>query len=111
MIDIGLAAPGLTNESTCRNRSGDQRQWVAIARAVALAIKRITTDEPTADPGVQVTRQAENIIRTHDDRGLPLMPISHSLRPVFDLVDRIAAFRRGGSSLDRAMSKRTATIK
>jgi fructose transport system ATP-binding protein len=29
------------------------------------------------------------------DRGVPLILISHNLRQVFDLVDRIVVFRRG----------------
>ena len=52
-------------------------------------------DEPTAALGVQETAQVENIIRTLKQRGIPLILISHNLRQVFDLVDRIWVFRRG----------------
>ena len=37
----------------------------------------------------------ENIIRGLKARGVPLILISHNLRQVFDLVDRIVVFRRG----------------
>jgi fructose transport system ATP-binding protein len=37
----------------------------------------------------------ENIIRGLKQRGVPLILISHNLRQVFDLVDRIVVFRRG----------------
>ncbi len=85
--------PNLSN--TIRHMSGGQRQCVAIARAASFASKLIIMDEPTAALGVQETAQVENIIRGLKDRGIPLILISHNLRQVFDLVDRIVVFRRG----------------
>ncbi len=85
--------PNLSNP--IRNMSGGQRQCVAIARAAAFASKLIIMDEPTAALGVQETGQVENIIRGLKARGVPLILISHNLRQVFDLVDRIVVFRRG----------------
>ncbi|MDP4033941.1 MAG: ATP-binding cassette domain-containing protein [Pseudorhodobacter sp.] len=82
-------------DNAIRNMSGGQRQCVAIARAAAFASKLIIMDEPTAALGVQETGQVENIIRGLKDRGVPLILISHNLRQVFDLVDRIVVFRRG----------------
>ena len=78
-----------------RNMSGGQRQCVAIARAAAFASKLVIMDEPTAALGVQETAQVENIIRGLKERGVPLILVSHNLRQVFDLVDRIWVFRRG----------------
>ncbi len=82
-------------DNPIRNMSGGQRQCVAIARAAAFASKLIIMDEPTAALGVQETGQVENIIRGLKERGVPLILISHNLRQVFDLVDRIVVFRRG----------------
>lgn len=97
----GVKIPDVTN--TIRNMSGGQRQCVAIARAAAFASKLIIMDEPTAALGVQETAQVENIIRGLKERGVPLILISHNLRQVFDLVDRIVVFRRGriAASLNR----------
>lgn len=89
----GVKIPDITN--TIRNMSGGQRQCVAIARAAAFASKLIIMDEPTAALGVQETAQVEHIIRALKERGVPLILISHNLRQVFDLVDRIIVFRRG----------------
>jgi fructose transport system ATP-binding protein len=75
--------------------SGGQRQCVAIARTATFASKLIIMDEPTAALGVQETLQVENIIRTLKANGEPLILISHNMRQVFDLVDRIIVFRRG----------------
>lgn len=85
--------PNIRN--TIRNMSGGQRQCVAIARTATFASKLTIMDEPTAALGVQETAQVENIIRTLKDAGEPLILVSHNMRQVFDLVDRIVVFRRG----------------
>lgn len=89
----GVKIPNLSN--TIRNMSGGQRQCVAIARTAAFKSKLVIMDEPTAALGVQETAQVENIIRTLKQAGEPLILISHNMRQVFDLVDRIVVFRRG----------------
>ena len=89
----GVKIPDLRNK--IRNMSGGQRQCVAISRAATFASKLIIMDEPTAALGVQETAQVENIIRNLKTRGIPLILVSHNLRQVFDLVDRIWVFRRG----------------
>jgi fructose transport system ATP-binding protein len=82
-------------DNRIRNMSGGQRQCVAIARAAAFASKLVIMDEPTAALGVQETTQVENIIRGLKERGIPLILVSHNLRQVLDLVDKIWVFRRG----------------
>lgn len=82
-------------DNPIRNMSGGQRQCVSIARTAAFASKLVIMDEPTAALGVQETAQVENIIRGLKARGVPLILVSHNLRQVFDLVDRIVVFRRG----------------
>lgn len=78
-----------------RNMSGGQRQCVAIARTATFHSKLTIMDEPTAALGVQETQQVENIIRNLKEEGEPLILISHNMRQVMDLVDRIVVFRRG----------------
>jgi fructose transport system ATP-binding protein len=93
LVKTGVKIPNLMN--TIRNMSGGQRQCVAIARTAAFKSKLVIMDEPTAALGVQETAQVENIIRTLKEAGEPLILISHNMRQVFDLVDRIVVFRRG----------------
>ena len=85
--------PNIRN--SIRNMSGGQRQCVAIARTATFHSKLTIMDEPTAALGVQETAQVENIIRTLKEEGEPLILISHNMRQVMDLVDRIVVFRRG----------------
>ncbi len=89
----GVKIPNIRN--SIQNMSGGQRQCVAIARTATFASKLTIMDEPTAALGVQETEQVENIIRTLKDQGEPLILVSHNMRQVFDLVDRIVVFRRG----------------
>lgn len=77
------------------NMSGGQRQCVAIARTATFHSRLTIMDEPTAALGVQETAQVENIIRTLKEAGEPLILVSHNMRQVMDLVDRIIVFRRG----------------
>jgi len=85
--------PNIRN--TIQNMSGGQRQCVAIARTATFPSKLTIMDEPTAALGVQETEQVENIIRTLKKAGDPLILVSHNMRQVLDLVDRIVVFRRG----------------
>ncbi len=85
--------PNIRN--TIRNMSGGQRQCVAIARTATFHSRLTIMDEPTAALGVQETAQVENIVRQLKEQGEPLILVSHNMRQVFDLVDRIVVFRRG----------------
>jgi fructose transport system ATP-binding protein len=85
--------PNIRN--TIRNMSGGQRQCVAIARTATFASKLTIMDEPTAALGVQETEQVENIIRGLKEQGESLILVSHNMRQVMELVDRIVVFRRG----------------
>ncbi|MBL4916653.1 ATP-binding cassette domain-containing protein [Szabonella alba] len=89
----GVKIPSIRN--TIQNMSGGQRQCVAIARTATFHSKLTIMDEPTAALGVQETAQVENIIRTLKSQGEPLILISHNMRQVMDLCDRIVVFRRG----------------
>lgn len=93
LVKTGVKIPNILN--SIANMSGGQRQCVAIARTAAFHSKLTIMDEPTAALGVQETAQVENIIRTLKEQGEPLILISHNMRQVFDLMDRIVVFRRG----------------
>ena len=80
---------------TVASMSGGQRQCVAISRAAGWGSKLIVMDEPTAALGIQETKKVEEIIINLKDRNIPVIIISHNLRQVFNLVDKIAVFRQG----------------
>jgi D-xylose transport system ATP-binding protein len=75
--------------------SGGQRQSVAIARSLLGDPKMVILDEPTAALGVQQTAQVLALIKRLKSRGLGVIVISHNLRDVFEVVDRIWVMRLG----------------
>ena len=91
--ETGIKIPDMSQP--VMSMSGGQRQCVAISRAAGWGSKLIIMDEPTAALGIQETTRVENIIRGLKTRGVPVLIISHNLRQVFNLVDKIAVFRQG----------------
>jgi D-xylose transport system ATP-binding protein len=77
--------------------SGGQRQSVAIARSLLGEPKMVILDEPTAALGVQQTAQVLALIKRLKGRGLGVIVISHNLRDVFEVVDRIWVMRLGAN--------------
>jgi simple sugar transport system ATP-binding protein len=75
--------------------SGGQRQSVAIARAAMWANKVIFMDEPTAALGVVQTGRVIDLIRQVRDQGTTVVLISHNMRQVLKVADRIEVLRLG----------------
>ena len=75
--------------------SGGQRQTLAIGRATAQQGRIILMDEPTAALGVREARKVLDLIRHLKSTGTGLVVISHNLRHVFSVADRILVLRRG----------------
>src|ERR1700712_6081325 len=75
--------------------SGGQRQSVAIARSLLGEPKMVILDEPTAALGVAQTAQVLALVKRLKGRGLGVIVISHNLRDVFDVCDRIFVMRLG----------------
>ncbi len=96
--------------------SGGQKQSVAIARAAIWAEHVIIMDEPTAALGVVQTANVLRLIEAIRDRGLAVVLISHNLREVLQVADRIevmrlgarvARFRRGEADAERLIAAMT----
>ncbi len=77
--------------------SGGQRQAIAIARAVSATSAVVLLDEPTAALGVAQTRQVLDLVKRLRDTGHAVVYISHNLRDVFEVSDRICILRQGGN--------------
>src|SRR3954449_13249637 len=77
--------------------SGGQRQSVAIARSLLGEPNMVILDEPTAALGVAQTAQVLALIKRLKGRGLGVIVISHNLRDVFEVVDRIFVMRLGAA--------------
>ena len=75
--------------------SGGQRQAVAIARAIRAESTVVLLDEPTAALGVTQTAQVLDIVRSLRRNRHAVIYVSHNLRDVFSVCDRIAVLRHG----------------
>ncbi len=75
--------------------SGGQRQSVAVARAVLWNNRVVFLDEPTAALGVAQTEQVLELVKRLGDQGLAVVIVSHNLRDVFEVADRITVLRLG----------------
>ncbi|MGL4441812.1 MAG: ATP-binding cassette domain-containing protein [Bosea sp. (in: a-proteobacteria)] len=83
--------------------SGGQRQAVAIARALRWNAGIIIMDEPTAALGVRETAQVLDLIRTLKADGRTIILISHNMRDVVALADRVVIMAAGAKHIDQAI--------
>jgi ABC-type sugar transport system ATPase subunit len=80
--------------------SGGERQAIAIGRAVMWGTRLLLLDEPMASLGVHEIRKVLNLIKELGSRGVSITLITHNVRHIFEVVDRIVLLRLGEKVLD-----------
>jgi ribose transport system ATP-binding protein len=79
-----------------RRLSVAQQQVVEIIKALSLDARIIVMDEPTAALAEHEVELLYDLVRRLQQRGLAVLYVSHRLREVFDLADRITVLKDGG---------------
>jgi ABC-type sugar transport system ATPase subunit len=91
----------------CGLLSGGQRQAVAVARAVMWGSKLLLLDEPTAALAVMEQRKIGALIESVASHDIGVVLVSHNLRQVMQLCDRIVVLLRGHLIADLKTSETT----
>ncbi len=74
---------------------GGQRQTVAVARAMLTNCATLLLDEPTASLGLREARSVMDLVRRLRDQGTGILIITHNMRQVFEVADRIVVLHVG----------------
>jgi ABC-type sugar transport system ATPase subunit len=85
----------LNPNTLTKNLSVSQCQLLEIARAVGNHSKIIIMDEPTAALNNEESNLLFDIIRQLNQQGTTIIYISHRMKEVFDISDRITVLRDG----------------
>ncbi len=99
LLDLGVQIPSLAQKID--KLSGGQRQAVAIARAIYWNARLMIMDEPTNNLGVAQQGEVLTLIRRLRDQGVPVIVISHTIRDIFAVSDRIVVLHRGRKVADK----------
>jgi len=76
--------------------SGGQRQAIAVCRSTLANPRLVLLDEPTSALGVEQSAGVRDlIVRLREEHGCAIVLISHALRDVLDVADRIVVLRLG----------------
>jgi ABC-type sugar transport system ATPase subunit len=93
ITNLRVNVPSITAEAG--QLSGGQRQSLAIGRATSQQGRIIIMDEPTAALGVRESRKVLDLILRLKATGIGVVVISHNMRHVFSVFDRVMVMRHG----------------
>jgi ABC-type sugar transport system ATPase subunit len=75
--------------------SVSEKQIVEIAKAISKEAKILVMDEPTAALSEEETQSLFKIIKTLKSKGVSIIYISHRLKEIFEITDRVTVLRDG----------------
>jgi oligopeptide/dipeptide ABC transporter ATP-binding protein len=96
LVRLGIPDPGLVMERYPHELSGGMLQRAAIATALSCGPEFVIADEPTTALDAIVQRQVgDSFLALVRDLGTSLLVISHDLRLMAHMADRVAAMYAG----------------
>lgn len=103
LAELAIRVP--STRELVMNLSGGQRQATALARVAKAGARLIILDEPTAALGVNETRNLLDLVMRFKEQGKTIIIISHEMRDVFQVTDRIIVLKRGELVADKLTSE------
>src|SRR5690606_22524820 len=91
----GLEADGITPRTTVRDLTVARQQTVEVAKALAADVRVLIMDEPTAALAEHEVAVLSRLVRRLAARGLGILYVSHRLREVFALSQRVSVLKDG----------------
>ncbi len=91
--DLGLSS--LSPQRPVRTLSVAGQQIVEIVKALSYDARIISMDEPTAALADEEVELLYGLVRTLRERGVAILYVSHRLREIFDLSDRVTVLKDG----------------
>lgn len=85
----------LNPRAVMEDLSVSEKQVVEIAKALSKEAKILVMDEPTAALSEDDTQSLFRIIRTLKEKGVSIIYISHRLKEIFEITDRVTVLRDG----------------
>ena len=96
---------GFGPRTLVRNLSTAQQQVVEIVKALSLDARLLVLDEPTAALAEHEVEVLFTLLRRLRERGLGMLYISHRLREIFAICDRITVLKDGELVATQATSE------
>jgi ribose transport system ATP-binding protein len=93
LADLGLDR--LTPGQRVRSLSVAGQQIVEIVKALSYDARIIAMDEPTAALADEEVELLYRLVRALRDRGVAILYVSHRIKEIFDLADRITILKDG----------------
>jgi ABC-type sugar transport system ATPase subunit len=93
LADLGLS--WLTPQTRVRSLSVAGQQIVEIVKALSYDARIISMDEPTAALADEEVEVLYRLIGTLRERGVAVLYVSHRLKEIFDLSDRVTILKDG----------------
>ena len=90
-----LGEDGIDPTAAVSSLSVAQRQVVEIVKALSTDAKVLAMDEPTAALADHEVELLYDLVRRLRERGIAILYVSHRMREVFDLSDRITVLKDG----------------
>jgi ribose transport system ATP-binding protein len=85
----------MSPRTVVRRLSTAQQQFVAIARALSMNARLLVLDEPTASLGASEAERLFAVLQDLRSKGTAIVYISHRLREIEALADRVVVLRDG----------------